>query len=266
MTQAVATAEDTGLEVLDLELEPAFALRRLHTRDTAAHLEGLRRLTAAFVESPETVLQELVNAAVELCGADSAGISIEQDQKTESSYWHWIATAGKYSDFLDATLPRVPSACGICLERGTPQLFRVTQRFFDTMRVDAPPVTDGLLLPWRVDEARGTIWIMAHERTEAFDPQDLRMMQVLADFAAMAIRHRRSQQTLVAQSTSAAAAALANELAHEINNPLQSLTNIVFLAAASDRDDRSLAQELSPHLQRLSRLVNRLLTIPKPPE
>jgi hypothetical protein len=75
-------------------------------------------------------LQELVNAAVELCGADSAGISLEKTDRTETEFYHWVATADQYSEFPNALLPRYPSACGVCLERGRPQLFRVGLRFF----------------------------------------------------------------------------------------------------------------------------------------
>jgi hypothetical protein len=109
------------------------------------------RLTHSFVNSPDTILQELVNAAVELCGADSAGISLETEEKSEANYYHWVATAGQYNGFMNAVLPRYPSACGICLERGKPQLFRVRQRFFDIMGIEAPLVTDGILLPWQVE-------------------------------------------------------------------------------------------------------------------
>jgi hypothetical protein len=264
MSAIVFHPTDTGLEVLDLLSDPAFLARRLHGRDIAVQMEGMRRLTRAFVESPETVLQELVNVAVELCGADSAGISLETDKKSDSNFYQWVATAGQYSRFLNATLPRYPSACGLCLERGKPQLFRVTQRFFDLMGVEAPTVTDGMLLPWEVEETRGTIWIMAHERTEAFDREDCRMMQVLADFAAMAVRQERQQRALLKQATSAAAAAMANKLAHQINNPLQSLTNIVYLAAEgkSGGDAKALGQDLSGDIQRLSGLVHKLLALP----
>jgi len=264
MSGALLNTTDTGLEVLDIQTNAEFATRRLHVRDVAMQIEGLRRLTHAFVESPDTILQELVNAAVDLCGADSAGISLEREDKTDESYYHWVATAGKYACFLNATLPRNPSACGVCLERGQPQLFRVSQRFFDLMGIEAPTVTDGILLPWEMEEARGTIWIMAHERTEAFDGDDLRMMQVLADFAAMAVRHQRQQRTLVKQATAAAVAAMANDLAHKINNPLQSLTNLVYMAAEGVRggDATTLANELSEQLQRLTVLVGKLLELP----
>jgi hypothetical protein len=256
--------EDTGLEVIDLQEYSAFAERCLHVRDVAAQVEGLRRLTRAFVEDPDNILQELVNAAIDFCGAESAGISIEQEHGTDTNFYQWVATAGNYAGFLNATLPRYPSACGICLERDRPQLFRVSQKFFDIMGVEAPVVTDGILLPWHADETRGTIWIMAHERAEAFDREDVRMMQVFADFAAMAVRHQRQQRSLVAQASGAAAMAMANDLAHQINNPLQSLTNLVYLATQgkSGDDAKLLGVQLSEELQRLSFLVAKLLAIP----
>lgn len=253
--------DDSGLDVLDLDTDSGFLSRSLHPHNLAAQMEGLRRLTHSFVENPDSILQELVNAAVELCGADSAGISLETEEKSDANYYHWVATAGQYNGFLNSVLPRYPSACGICLERARPQLFRVRQRFFDIMGIDAPLVTDGILLPWQVGPTRGTIFIMAHGRTEAFDKADAQTMRVLADVAAMAIRHQQQQRALLQQATAAAAAAMANKLAHRINNPLQSLINIAYLAAEgqSQHDARTLGQELSLDLRRLSTLVTESL-------
>jgi signal transduction histidine kinase len=256
--------KDTGLEVIDLLSDPQFAARKLHDRNVPLQMAGLQRLCHAFVENPESILQELVNASVELCGADSAGISVEREEGSEKDFYHWVATAGVYSDFLNAMLPRYPSACGVCLERGRPQLFRVSKRFFEILGVEAPVVTDGLLLPWQAEGTRGTIFIMAHERGEAFDADDVRMMQMLADFAAMGFRHQRQQKKLIEQERSAAAAAMANQLAHQINNPLQSLTNVVYLAAQgqSGADARALGKSLAADVERLSGLVNQLLVLP----
>jgi transcriptional regulator with GAF, ATPase, and Fis domain len=255
---------DTGLEVIDLYSDAGFAARHLHTRDAATDMEGMHRLAKAFVEHPETLLQELVNAAVDICGADSAGISIQSHKEGGEIFYHWVATAGKYAPFFDAILPSSPSACGQCIERGRPQIFRVTQRFFDLMGVDAPVVTDGILIPWQVDETRGTIWIMSHTLTEAFDTGDCRMMEVLANFAAMAVRQNGQQQTVLEKARIEAAAEMANELAHAINNPLQSLTNVIYLAAAGnvDNDARTFAREAFVDLERLSALVKKLLSLP----
>ncbi|MDE1163333.1 MAG: GAF domain-containing protein [Acidobacteriaceae bacterium] len=246
MMQTPAQLEAAGLEVTDLADESLYSTRPLHSRSGAMQMEGLHRLAVAFVESPETILQELVNAAVRLCGADSAGISIEREGRTDENYYHWVATAGEYSSFLDASLPRTPSACTVCLERGTPQLFRVDQRFFDILGVEAALVKDGILLPWQVEEMRGTIFIISHSRNEAFDSEDLHLMQILAKFAAMGIRQQRQQEKLLRQAATAAAMAMAHDLAHQINNPLQSLTNVLFLAKQSDGvgDEKSLAMKL----------------------
>ena len=263
-SESTSVAEDTGLEVLDLDTHAEFASRRLHKRDLAVQIEGLRRLMHSFVQSSDTILQELVNAAVDLCGADSAGISLEMEEKSDTSYYHWVATAGQYNGFFNAVLPRYPSACGICLERGKPQLFRVSQRFFDIMGIEAPLVTDGILLPWQVENTRGTIFVMAHGRSAAFDKDDGQVMRVLADFAAMAVRHQRQQHAMMEQAKAAAAAAVAYKLADRINNPLQCLVNIAYLAAEghSDQSAMTLGRELCTDLGRLSALVNESLGLP----
>jgi signal transduction histidine kinase len=222
----------------------------------------MNRLARAFAESSTNVLQELVTAAVDLCGADSAGISIEQKDGTDDNFWHWVATAGQYSGFVDAKLPRYPSACGVTLERGCPQIFRVTQRFFDLMGVQAPTVTDGMLFPWQTEETRGTIWIMAHGRSEAFDSEDCRMMQALASFAATGVRLQQQQRLQLEQARTAATAAMANNLAHQLNNPLQGLLQTVFLFSRGGEESGVFAEQAIGDIVRLSDIVKRLLTFP----
>jgi hypothetical protein len=258
-----ASSVDTGLEVIDIQQDAAFAKRRKRGRNSSLPIEGMQRIAHAFVEKPEAILQELVNAALELCAADSAGISMEKEDRTDQQFYHWAATAGHYSEFMNAILPRYPSACGICLARGRPQLFRVGQRFFDLMGITAPLVTDGILLPWEVDETRGTIFIMAHGRAEAFDQDDCRIMQVLADFAAMGVRQQKQQKMLLQQASAAAAAAMANDLAHRINNPLQSLTNLLYLAAEGpEGEERKALGQAFADLEKLTTLVRELLALP----
>lgn len=263
MKNLTSNGADTGLVVLDLASDRTFARRRLHVHDAAAQIKGINQLTQAFIGDPDSILQVLVEAAVDLCGAESAGISIELEQPN-ANFYHWVATAGQYKRFLNAMLPLYPSACGVCLKRGRPQIFRVSQRFFDLMGIEAPIVTDGMLLPWEADQTRGTFWIMAHEEPEAFDGEDLRIMLALADFASMAVVHQRRQTAMIRQGSAAAAAKMANDLAHEINNPLQSLMNLVYVASAGNGggDAKVLAEELSDHILRLTLLVGKLLQLP----
>lgn len=256
--------DECGLAVIDIQDDPEFVARRWRDHDFSKFLEAMHRISQASVEHPHTILQELVNAALDLCGADSAGISLVKESGTDADYYHWVATAGQYSAFLNANLPRYPSACGITLERGRPQHFRVTQRFFDIMGIEAPLVTDGLLLPWQVNESRGTIFVMAHGRAAAFDERDSRVLQILAAFAASGVRQQQQQQLLLQQASIAAAARMANELAHQINNPLQSLTNILYLVCRGENANQ--AESAAAELGRLVALVRQLLALPTPIE
>jgi hypothetical protein len=252
-----------GVEIIALQGNATFESRPFHNRDSFQREEGMRRLARVFAERPERILQELVDVARELCGADSAGVSVEESSE-HPPVFRWAATSGKYVPFHNARLPYDFAPCSICLERGEPQHFRVGQAFFDILGVPADLVTDGMLIPWEVEDMRGTIWVVAHGESEAFDKHDYETVQGLADFAAIAVRHQRQQEELIRRANAAAAAAMANELAHQINNPLQSLSNILFLAATGNNgpDGKIVAESAAPELQRLSNLVQKLLTLP----
>lgn len=254
----------TGLEVCDLESSSPFWKRPIHIRRAASQVERVEHLVQAFLEFPESILQELVNAAVELCGADTAGISLRELDANGNPFYRWIATAGLHITLLDAHLPSELSACEICVSRGSPQLLRVSQDFVGLLGVDATIVTDGLMLPWQVDGRYGTLCIVAHGKSEAFDSEDLKMMRVLSKFAARGVRQQRHHRLLLEKVEHRAAAAMAHELAHDINNPLQALMNILYLASQdqSTSDTRLLARHMSNDLQRLAALVKNLLESP----
>ena len=263
MITQTSQLEQNGLVVLDIATDEVFRARNLHPRNAMVQLAGIRRIARAFVDDPESVLQDLVESAIDLCGADSAAISLVKDGGTDTEFYHWVASAGVYRGFLDAMLPRQPSACGVCLERNRPQRIRVTERFFEILGVEAPPVTDGLLLPWRVGRTAGTIFVMAHDRTEAFDSEDLSVMEMLADFAAMGVRQVEQRKLLMAHAKAAASASMAHELAHEINNPLQSISNLLFIASTQEDGERALALKLEKDMERLKNVAKRILELPK---
>jgi hypothetical protein len=252
-----------GVEIVPLHGNATFESRPGHNRDSFQREEGMRRLARVFAERPERIFQELVDVAMELCGADSAGVSVEESSEQPPTF-RWVATSGKYGPFHNARLPYDFAPCSICLERGEAQHFRVGQAIFDILGIAADLVTDGMLIPWEVEDMRGTIWVVAHEESETFDKHDYETVQGLADFAAIAVRHQRQQKELISQAHAAAAAAMANELAHQINNPLQSLTNILFLAATGNNgpDGKIVAESAAPDLRRLSSLVQKLLALP----
>ncbi len=250
-------AAECGLEVIDLATYSEFYERPLQFRNTARQTIGMTRLAQALVDAPQTILQQLVDAAIELCGADSAGISVERQDPAGSLYYKWEATAGIYAHLLHAILPSAPSACGQCLERGGPQLFRVSEPFFELMRVQTATVTDGLLLPWKAGETRGTIWIVAHGREQAFDRSDLDTMTMLATFAGLGVTAHERRATQDRLSAAVASAALVDLLAIRIRKPVQKLADLVFVAAngKAQGNAQALARNLSEPLELLTKIV-----------
>jgi GAF domain-containing protein len=249
---------DSGMELRDLLLDSDFQSRKRCGSRADRRFVALDELAHVFAEDPDVVLQRLVDIAVEFCGAESAGISLEEVDEAGQLRFRWIAIAGSFSKYLNGTTPRNYSPCGTCLDSGRPQLYRVTKPYYDYLGVVARPITDGMLIPWSSDDVRGTIWAVAHKSRETFDLDDYRLLNSLADFASIAIRHQRRDELLRKQNEARASAARAHELAHQINNPLQSLTNALYLAGCGEATEdylRIASQELSA----LSELVQKLL-------
>jgi hypothetical protein len=264
MPVSTVDSATSGLEVIDLADYPAFSARPTRPANPTAQAKFIERLAKELLEDPDSILQWLVDAALDMCGADSAGISVERyfnsngDLDTSTSGFQWIATAGQYRPLLDAVIPRKPSACDICLGRGRPQLYRVSKPFLRSIGVDAARVTDGLMVPWEAEERRGTIWLLAHGRTEAFDQSNLETLELLASFAALCVtqQHRRKQKDY--EWAVVAASAVIKVLALRIHDPLQELSDLVFLAQNGkwDGSPTSLAQQLSGSLSILTDLVD----------
>lgn len=256
-----AEISESGMELRDLLQDAHFTHRKRNTSDPHRESIALRRLARTFAGNPELVLQELVDLAVEFCGADSAGISLEEANESRELRFRWIAVAGSFEKYLNGTTPRNHSPCGTCLDSGRPQLYRVTKPYYDYLGVVAEPITDGILIPWTSDDLRGTLWAVAHHSDEAFDRDDYSLLNGLADFASIAIRHQHREKVLRQRESEAASAAIAHQLAHQINNPLQSLTNTIYLAQRGGADAGAYVEQAARELSSLSELVKRILTL-----
>lgn len=211
-----------------------------------------------FSEQPSRMLQRLVDIAVEYCGADSSGISLEEMGPDGRACFRWIVVAGSFAKYLNGRTPRDFSPCGTCLDRGQPQLYRVTQQYYDFLGVTAATIHDEMLIPWNAGHARGTIWAVSHAEGDTFAPADYELLNSLADFAEIAMRLQSREELVRERDRAAASAARAHEMAHEINNPLQSLTNTLFLARGTNENAEYLAQA-AEELAALSSLVRRML-------
>jgi hypothetical protein len=247
---------DTGMQIRDLVADQGFQRRKRKKRDPNRESLALRRLFRHFTENPESVLQELVNMAVEFCGADSSGISLEEPEK---GTFRWIVIAGSFAPYREGRTPRKYSPCGTCLDTGRAQIFTVTKPYYDYLGVIAEPIVDGMLIPWSNEFLSGTLWAVSHSSTESFSSEDYALLSSLADFASIILRHQHQQELLRAGERNRAAAEMAHKLAHRINNPLQSLTNTIFLARQGNGNIEEYLAQAEADLKQLSRQVAKLL-------
>jgi CheY-like chemotaxis protein len=156
--------------------------RRLHDGLEQA-LERLRRDLAT---SPRRILQNLTDTALELCQAQSAGVSL-LEREAEREFFRWHAVSGKWAPLVWTTLPRGFSPCGTVLDRNAPQLMIDPERYFTPLAQVPPKVFEALLVPFSVGgEPVGTVWVVSHDRTRCFDREDRRVLSQLSQFAARA--------------------------------------------------------------------------------
>lgn len=252
---------DSGMYLRDLLEDEEFA-HRPTTNGADRRFEAFPHLARIFAEKPETLVQALVDAAVRFCGADSAGISLlDEASPANEQRFHWIAISGSFAKYVNGTTPRFFSPCGTCIDKGRPQLYRVSKPWYDFLGVTADPITDGILIPWITEERRGTLWAVSHSSAAAFDFSDYSFLRSLTDFVVIAIRHQAQLQSAWQNEKTKTANATINRLAHQINNPLQSLTNVLFLASRGGEMTQEHLKQAASELEVLSALVRQLLAV-----
>ena len=172
----------------DVIVTQMLGLRPARLPNLAAEHSSFVSLARELVGKPEDLLQRLCEAAVELCGAGSAGVSLLERAGDEEQF-RWVAMAGTYAPYVGGTTPRNFSPCGTCLDRGSAQLYYYPERYFTYFSQVEPPIVEGLVVPFSTSSrVLGTIWIVSHSEAErGFDNEDVRIMSSLADFTAAAL-------------------------------------------------------------------------------
>jgi hypothetical protein len=191
-TAEVPSAPTPGPSAEVASLESVLRLGELGHRSTrspdlagenAAYLAIARELAGPS----ESVLQTLMDAALTLCGAGTAGISLLEPQADQSTLFRWTVLSGRLAEHVNGTTPRDFSPCGVCLDRDEPTLFAHPERRFTYFQAVGVPFVEALVLPFYVDRRlAGTIWIIVHDTSRRFDLEDVRIMSRLAAFTGAA--------------------------------------------------------------------------------
>ncbi|WP_437629594.1 GAF domain-containing protein [Sorangium sp. So ce854] len=166
------------------------ARRPRRSPDHEAENRALLALATAMAGPLEGVLPRLVSLLLELCRADSAGVSVLEEGDDGRQVFRWRAIAGAFAHHLGESMPRSPSPCGTVLERNTALVFRYPARHFTLdPSLSQPPVVEALTVPFHDNDTPiGTVWVLAHSEERKFDAEDARLISSLSRFAASAVR------------------------------------------------------------------------------
>jgi anti-sigma regulatory factor (Ser/Thr protein kinase) len=173
---ATAAALESVLRTHELNTRPS----RLPDYQTENH--ALLAIAQHMADSPQTTLQKLVEVALEVCRAGSAGVSLVSEK---SGDFYWPAIAGAWKPNIGGGTPRHFGPGGVVLDRNAVQLFTHPERCYPYLALVAPPIEEALLTPFYVaGKAVGTVWVVAHDPDRKFDAEDLRLIESLGRFAA----------------------------------------------------------------------------------
>lgn len=238
-------------------------LERRPVRAPEPELEraAIDRLIEVLEQSPETVLDALVEAASTVCHAGTAGVSLLEDRES-GKVFRWAALAGRHAAALNMELPRAAAMCMHVLDLDAQLLAVDPARDFPYLRDVDPPVVECLLGPFHLDGVPvGTLWVVHHE-SRRFDLEDVRLLRRLTRFASVAFRVHRTVEALKAADRRKDE--FVAVLSHELRSPLAPIRN----AAQILSDPRLKAQQLTlaqgiiqRQVGQLARLLDDLLDL-----
>lgn len=181
MNEPSTTAEMTA-SLESILVTDELSRRPSRPPDFETENRALLSIAQHMADSPRSTLQKLAEIALEICRADSAGVSLVSKKNGD---FYWPAVAGAWKPHIGGGTPRSFGPCGVVLDRDSMQLFRHPERFYPYLAPIAPPVTEALLTPFYVaGKAVGTVWVVAHSSDRKFDAEDLRLIESLGRFAA----------------------------------------------------------------------------------
>lgn len=227
----------------------------LHRRvpDRADHLGeklALQDIGAQMLDRPEQLLPRLVERAMRMTGAASAGISALETGEG-AGLFRWRDLRGKLAPFEGATTPRDYSPCGVCLDRFEPTLTRHPERYYAWIADAGVVCPEVLLVPLYVahGQSLGTLWIVADEEKH-FDGGHARVMGELASFVAIALAmlqaHDRLKEALAQQEM------LTREMEHRVNNVFSVIDSMIMVGTRSTASASDFAKTLSGRLHALA--------------
>jgi len=154
----------------------------------ASENKALRMLATVMSSEPEKLPQTLLQTALELCNAGTAGLSLLETDDSGETIFRWTNVEGLLKPNTGGFTPGNFSPCAVALARKSPQLFSYPARHFKYLAASGIPIVEALVVPLAGDKPLGTIWIISHDEKTHFDAEDVRILSSLGEFTSSALR------------------------------------------------------------------------------
>ena len=83
-----------SIQLDDVLITEELSRRSPRQPNLRAENQAMRSLAQQLTQTPEKMLQHLVDLAVELCDAGTAGVSLVEAQPDSEAVFRWVAMAG----------------------------------------------------------------------------------------------------------------------------------------------------------------------------
>jgi signal transduction histidine kinase len=248
------------LAVEQIIVTEVLSARRSPPPDHAAEARAFYKLIEQMAEAPDKMLQKLVEVAVELCNAGTAGVSLLDQNEAGEEIFRWVAVAGAHKDNIGGTTPANFSPCGTCLERGRPVLYSYPAQFFEYLAEATPEIVEELVIPLRAGGRKlGTAWIVSHDPATMFTAETVRVMSGIANFAAATLSFQQLEKEM--HRVAGAKDDFIAMMAHDLLTPLTAILGWVGLIRTGKLgafDEKALGA--IEGIERNARLQHRIMT------
>jgi len=130
----------------DVDITAQLDARPERGTDPRRHRAALAELARRMVEAPRSVLPRLVELAQDLTGAESAGISVEEELGGRPGVFRWRDLTGRFAPFVGSTVPRAGSPYGVALDFNRPIPMIRPERAFPELELGSP-IGEVLMVP-----------------------------------------------------------------------------------------------------------------------
>ncbi|MBS1813320.1 MAG: hypothetical protein JSS87_00425 [Acidobacteria bacterium] len=239
-----------------VSIAPEFHTRGMRASSPEAELAVMNRLGQFLTSGPDLLLDQLTAACLEACDVSSAAVVLLQ-QAGGRSRLHWASVAGNL-----VTSPEYrfewEAAMEAALESQQPGIFmRLAPA--GSPSTGKPHTSECLVVPWQTpSHTQGALVVFSDCMKRCLDPTDLRIAKSLTCFAQLAAEKKEFEDR--SARGFASAARLANEIAHEINNPLQTLMNSLHLMACDYPVDMHL-KAAREEVRRVAKVMKTILEL-----